>query len=288
MPKTQPIEKHIAEEILKTGYPLEVTVSDILETDWIVINNETYLDVDENKTREIDVTAVHLSEVHQFTPVSRRRHGALYVGTRLAVECKKSDTHAWVFFTRPEPLSIEIGDGQTLDFLKFISRGNKGFLDGLRLPSLHYQKMRRVARTYAEVKFEGHSSGKSEIFEASNQLMKYAAYEIEGVGKRVSPRSSNPDIHFHFLAIVFDGRLYEAIVEGGKLRLARREHILLNSRRHLKTGEYQEYMIDVVTAKGFPHYLKDLNNDIKRTRLFFSANKDKLEKKAEQFMELIG
>jgi len=60
--KRRKLGDHIREMVRRTGYPLEIEVSDILEKDWAVFNNVPYLDEDESKTRTIDIYAIHDSE----------------------------------------------------------------------------------------------------------------------------------------------------------------------------------------------------------------------------------
>jgi hypothetical protein len=53
------LEEYLKEEILKTGYPLEVEMSDLLSKDSTVFNNEPYVDEVTSKTQPIDVFAAH-------------------------------------------------------------------------------------------------------------------------------------------------------------------------------------------------------------------------------------
>jgi len=287
--KRRTLEYHIREEIQRTGYPLEIQVSDILDRNWVVFNNEPYLDEDENKTRRIDIYAIHETEMRQFVG---KREPEFFVGARLLVECKKSDTHAWVFFTRREYARPEPGDGQIFDFLEVLSKGKKKFLDELTdlFPwgKLHYDRFKRIGHTYAEVKFQGkgkESSERQEIFEASNQLMKYASYEIQKESERIAGDTSNRNVLFLFPAIAFDGMLYEAIVKGGKTRLFKRAHILLETSRYSKqSGGISSYLIDVVAKDELPQYLRSLNKDIDVIRHFFSSKEEKLAEKADVYI----
>jgi hypothetical protein len=279
-------DKHIMEELLKTGYPLEIKVSEELERNWnwIVFNNEPYFDEDASKTREIDVSAIHVREPKQL--VLRSKKSPFFLEFRLALECKKSDTHAWIFFTRPEIVTIGIGDGQTDDFLNIFSKGKKSFLNELQIPTLHYSRFKRAARTYCEVKYQGQSSGKSEIFEASNQLAKFLSFDMERERKTIAETTSSRDVMFYFAAVIFEGKLYEAIVKKGKLQLTRKDHVLLKTGIRSKVRErYFDIVIDVVTTDGISRYLKCLEEDTKILFSCFMSNRKKLESKADDLME---
>jgi hypothetical protein len=161
--KRKTTEDHIIDQIQRTGYPLEIEVSDLMErAGWIIFNNQPYLDEDEGKTREIDIYAIHETEADQFVTEPKPR---IFVGTDIVIECKKSTTHAWIFFTRPKGLPPGFGQDQTLDFLQVHSNGKKRFMSTVALPKLHYDKFHTVAHTYAEAKLQGESSEKREIFE---------------------------------------------------------------------------------------------------------------------------
>src|SRR5213592_2645104 len=174
-------EKHLLEQLAKTGFPLEVEVSDLLEPNWLVFPNEAYVDEDEGKTREIDMFAIHNSETDQLTWANPPR---LFLATYLAVECKRSETHAWVFLTRNETVPPGLGSGQTLDFLQVFSGDSQSFLEQtLELPKLHYEATEKIAHAGTPIRLKNNGSEKKasksemrdDIFEARNQLMKFSS-----------------------------------------------------------------------------------------------------------------
>jgi len=175
------MEDHIIDSIRATGYPLEIEVSNLMDRDWVVYNNQPYLDEDENKTREIDIFARH--EFSDVQALGEPKKPPFFVDIYAAVECKKSLTHAWVFFTREKLITVNFGKDQVTDFLEARLRGKKRLLDDHDLPILQHRSFERVARTYTRVKlqreqYEGQKPDKNDIFEASNQLMKYSAFQI--------------------------------------------------------------------------------------------------------------
>ena len=101
--------------ILKTGYPLELEVIDILRAnDWEVMASTNYYDEDEGKWRELDIKAykgLECGEAHH-TPAWPYR-----LTLTLIIQCKKSEKYAWVFFPIPttHDASLRL---EHIDFLK--------------------------------------------------------------------------------------------------------------------------------------------------------------------------
>lgn len=284
-------EDFLLKELARTGLPLELEVADFLEKDWLVFNEEAYVDEDEEKTREIDVFAIHETETDQHTWTKPPR---LFVGTDLAVECKRSETHAWVFLTRKKATPPGFGSGQTVDFLEAFSNGHSSFLKrgDWDLPKLHFDATEKIAHAGTPLKLRQPGGGgrgdRDDIFEARNQLMKYSNYFKKGRRERISGDPTRRDIFFLFLAIVFDGQLYEATNENGKLGLRPADKILLRSGRYSKTtGEYLTHLVDVIRREHFPEYVKTLNKDIALLRDKFTWEAKDLTAKADDAVDTL-
>jgi len=145
---------------------------------------------------------------------------------------------------------------------------------------------KELLNTYTEIKLQSESpkmkeTSEKEIFEASNQLMKYAAYDMQRTIESMASDPSKRKIQLMFLAIVFDGQLYEVMTAKGRIRLAERWHMLLRATRHSKSkGGMSRYIIDVVAKTYFPEYLKHVDDDIQVLRSFFLSNEEQLMEKA--------
>ncbi len=278
------MDEFLLEELAKTGFPLEIEVSELLDTNWLVFNNQAYVDEDEGKTRDIDIFGIHEIETAQLTAAKPTR---IFIATDLAVECKKSDTHAWVFLTRKKQTPPGFGSGQRLDFLNVFSAGKSSLLDEsgkfLTLPKLHFDMTERIAHTGVPLKLakvgKDKSDSRDDIFEARNQLMKYSFSEMKRWTEIISQDLRRREVIFMFLAIIFDGQLYEATKEKGELTLQKSDHILLRSARYSKSqGTFSEYLIDVVSKEGIPKYLTLLNKDIELLRGSFASKKGLADK----------
>jgi len=285
--KTHTKEDYIREQILKSGFPLEIETYSILEqNNWMAFANDYYFDEDEKKEREIDLTAVPFPEFdNKFNIINRVEPFSLDI--ELAIECKKIDTHAWVFFTWPSTSGL-FYSGQTLDFMQIRTNDFESSLfDVILSPPdtgglLHYSKFDRLARSYVEVKIEGQDGGRKDIFTACNQLTKFIAYSFQ---RRVDRLAKDPDhvMIMVFPVIVFDGDLYEATLgETGNIILSRRKHILLA--RHSKLSfagtDERSFLIDVVAKGYFEDYLKAVRLDIRNIEQSLLSKKHILDKGA--------
>lgn len=99
--------------VLKTGYPLEVEVIDVLKAhNWDVMVSVNYFDDDEAKWRELDSKAykrIHFGNVTCAPSLSYK------LTFTLIIQCKKSEKFAWIFFPVGEKRELNI---EYIDFLK--------------------------------------------------------------------------------------------------------------------------------------------------------------------------
>jgi hypothetical protein len=87
------LEQNILDDIQKTGFPLELRVAhELLTRGYFVDHNLYYVDKDEHKGRDIEISARRNS---QNPP---RDKPPQWVRNRLLVECKKT-MKPWVIFT---------------------------------------------------------------------------------------------------------------------------------------------------------------------------------------------
>jgi hypothetical protein len=260
------VEDHILNEIQKTGYPLEIEISDLLEKDWFVINGQPFLDLDTNEIREIDLMAAPWVEADDEL---RKGKEPIGVSIELAIECKKSNTHAWVFFTKPKKIPPGFGTAQVFDWNKALSQDKDVMSYKYVTCPVHYDNFDRVAHAYKEIKLENdRPSGKDEIFEGLNQVTKYVEFSMRQLHTAYKIQWG-PIFMFSIPAIVFEGLLFEAIVKNGKCSLYRRDEILVRKYRPSKIpGQGYRYLVDVVTKQFFPKYLEALNKDVRNIRKY--------------------
>jgi hypothetical protein len=262
-------EDFLKKEIQKTGYPLEIEVSSKLDKDWEdVYNTDSYFDKQEEKLRDIDVSAKkYFSNCFP-----------LVVATDLDIECKKNENFVWVFFTRPFEFNNEVDvSGQYIDELQIrTKRFDLDYISQLVMPktSLHYSKIKRVAVSFDEfpinVNKNKYEEGKKQIFEAQNQLTKYVTYTNELSFSE--PPQEAKFIYFAFPCIVFDGTMYEAILKDGRIEVRLAKHLVLTRSSRTSYSYYDlNYLIDIVTKSHFDSYLKEIKKDV--ASIFEIANK---------------
>lgn len=85
----------VAEELRKSGFPLEIEVADILsENGWSVFSSFLYLDYDDDVHKELDIIA------NKVLKGQIDASDYYNVQVELLIECKKREDKTWVFFPR--------------------------------------------------------------------------------------------------------------------------------------------------------------------------------------------
>lgn len=279
---------HLKNEIRRTGYPLEIQISSILDKQWhSVMNTDSYFDREEQKLRDIDINAINFLETLKMAPVLLR--------TSLAIECKKIENLAWVFFTRPYRFEIEDLAGQYIDNAQILTKNTENYQIMeliLEKTSLHYKQTKRIAISYAEFSIEKKKKNdykkKREIFEAQNQVKKYVECSFDQL-IRASRRIQGYPIEVFFPCIVLDGSMYEAIVENDDLDLKEAKHIVLFTTYRSPYAVYDRcLLIDVVHKDYFTDYLKIIHKDEASLRTIVSKNSSKITRKINDMIEMLG
>ena len=290
------LEDYLIEKMKKSGYPLEIEISDSLENErFVVFNTQYYFDEEAKQGRDIDVYAIPLEP----DPVDDRLL-PFSLTTDLAIECKKSDTHAWVFYTRPRiPMSSIYMTGQyrtTVPEPKEHSTESFEWFLQQECLILHYDKFERIAIAYEEIKKRKmdketgkevkNGSSRKEIFEAINQLVKFTCYELHGTHARIAklPRTSEREhITIFFPIIVFDGDMFEVFLVSGEPRLEKKTHMLLTTHyRCPYCGEVESFTIDIVHRSYFNEFLRKMKMHFYKTIETMLRNHDELLKKAKE------
>jgi hypothetical protein len=243
---TADLIKSIRNDILKSGFPLEVHVLNVCSTRntgrMPGIRYE-YLD----QLREIDLLAFF-----ETINVDRKKHTTFqHTITDLIIECKKSTDKPWVFFS-----SSSYAFENVASFLKYTSDFDLYFSQS-KLPPLIAQVYPRIRRShYADAAlprcvsyyeaFKGTSSP-SEIYRAIDSVITYLCYRR---GSRLKNREEFGVVsEFYLPIIVLDGRLFEASLDNPEIEVRERSHLQLRTfhRNHL-------YIIDIVTKDHFQEF----------------------------------
>lgn len=262
MEKRPELERRILEDLAKTGYPLEVRASLVLEAqDWIVTHNPTYVDVEEQKAREVDINAVRAWQVQRPGPMPHILLCSLFL------ECKKSHK-PWVFFMT----GVTQAEGARHDLRYYSGIGNlvEGsdstrdcILDANSLQSSHpYFRLDRRARTYYEP-FKGREKPEKSqaIFGALSTATK-AVLDDAARFQRITGEHGAPEWFtlFWYPVVIFSGAMYEATVPlRGDIQLAPSSHVQVAFnliRRGDRPGaDAERFVVDVVHESYFAEYL---------------------------------
>ena len=290
------LEDYLIERIKKSGYPLEIEISDALEREkFVVFNTQYYFDEERKQGRDVDIYALPLEP---DTIDDRIR--PLFLSLDAAIECKKSETHAWVFYTRPRiPMSSFYMGGQFRTTVpqsdEFTTKSFEWFLQQECL-MLHYDKFERIAIAYEEIKKKKieketgkdgkNGSSRREIFKAVNQLVKFTCYEIHRWLDRTTKLTETQDQEFmtiFFPIIVFDGDMFEVFLSSGEPILERKIHLLLDTHyRCPYCGEVESFTIDVVHRSYFNEFLLTMKGHLYKTMEAIRKNRDELVRKAKE------
>ena len=270
MTKDSEMER-IIRDIKKSGFPLEIKTSSILEADgWAVHNQEGYLDADENKWRTIDIMAHKSIEIPDSSAYSR-----LHIS--LIIECKKSNK-PWVFYVREKEGTRTFAPLMACGLVK---QASKPWLHPLHMEKwvdfLHYYSP--YFKTIAVIPYEPFKDRKrSDIFEATNQLIKALHYDMERTHDFFAreeareslrtieslPKREHPSVKMLCLfypIIVFDGKLYKLTYDDEKTKLFPSEYIqYLISYRSPRISDL--FVMDIFNQSFAEKYLKLINNEI--------------------------
>ncbi|MGA2683222.1 MAG: hypothetical protein ABSF44_15655 [Candidatus Bathyarchaeia archaeon] len=268
------IQEFLIRQIKETGIPLEIKTSLDLSQKWDhITNQDTYVDSETNKLREIDISA-YSSQIPaqdiEFEP-------------NFVIECKKSEKYAWVFFTQPKPSDFDINEfaGQFLDDLQMATKDvYRSEIRDIVFKNikLHYDEQRKCAVTFQDFKIGEVKSQfreqQNEINEARQQLKGYIAWAMRqdvDFWKPITPYS----IEMYFPCIVFKGRLYEGVVKGDDVSLVEAKHLVFSTLYKSNYSPYERNMlIDVVREDFFESYQELIMQDVRKIAKNIEINAD--------------
>jgi len=227
----------------------------------------------------------------------------------MIIECKKSTTHAWVLFTRPYDIPYFDMSGQVYDFPRLFSTESyekreeilghpflyTSYFSGIggELDGIHYYDFDRIGISYEQYKLQEDSKkerSRNDILGAINQIVKSQVADIEESFRRytetleagqydseTAKRYPYFPIKISFLAIVFDGKLFEARVAEGKTKIKESDHILYhNIYCQRETFDELDFWIDIVKREYFPTYLRKIDRSISKIQNQIISGKEQL------------
>jgi len=258
---------NIKKDIEKSGFPLEIELSNLLRNNgWGVAHQAYFYDSEEGKSRALDIIA---SRLETFTSSKFDR---LTVG--LFIECKRIMDKPWVFYTIPkgEDHAPDIGP---LFFVKFYS-----------LPELEPREYRLLQFTHlfvenipriATISYEPFSLGKTKrVFTATNQVLKALAYKKK-TGKDLLGKFTSiikGAVHILYPLIVLDGKIYKCETSADGIEVSPVDYVQYQISHGVsgELGKEETYLVEIMRKDFLTTYLGWLDNEIKKMVQFASEN----------------
>ena len=258
---SEKLEEKILKEITKTGFPLELRVSESLNNmGYYVANNLYYVDLDEDKGREIDLRAL---KNYDFKIESKQ----YFVRHLLLIECKKSSKKPWVIFTSPETsYDSEYFDVDCsgADFDAEMEGMKKAFD---QLESIHpFCKYKRRGRSFFEP-FKNNLTGET-IVKALMSTVKAS------IGMRDNKFASGGNsICFYYPIVVFEGKLFEAYLKKGNIEIDETDRLMVSFFYESSKYKNERFAIPIISEESFGTFLNELDAILEFWGLFAEKNR---------------
>lgn len=224
------IEDKIKEWLDSQGYPLEMRVAErFQQAGFSVLQSRYFNDPEENKQREIDVTAAVLK-------IGKRCLSSVI----FMIECKKSADKPWLIFMPPEPTEQHILRSAHGTFA-VSNKVREDLPETIRMqwgsvPSLH------PGTRYGHGITQAFTKGVDVPYKAVMGALKAALW-------RSSTYESIEEYVFAIPLVVIDGKLYECSLDSaGRSELTEVESGTLVLR--IKIGQLESPKVRIVTLKG--------------------------------------
>lgn len=283
-PNEEEIQKFFEEKVNQSGYTLQTEVAKKLSSKFRLSREVHYVDKDGAKGRPIDLIARTFYPKESILKEKRKRY--ILSQLELVIECKQLPNHAWVFFpSEPIPFAF-------VESVSFTDSINPDPINPY-LPYFNTRMNIPYAEGYAEFFLpdkKGSNGKEGNLYEAVMAVTKATRYEIgkmENLIKELTkayPPKLNPTRVLMFTLfqplIVFKGRMYEANLEGDKLKLKSIKYAQIP--KNYVSEKYDESVgeIHIVTFEALDEYLQLL--DVRH-----SVNTEKMINDQEKLLQII-
>jgi hypothetical protein len=276
--KTRAIENEkinkgeMADAILRSGYLLEQRVEDALRSrGYFVSANDSYVDPDTGKAREIDIYATGAERV------SRKRE---FIFPKIICECENNS----------QPVVLFVKDSQ-ISFLHYLemkvagmpsqclsSGGNAKELvpvqEFLGLGKYHHYCRGPVATQYCsflrkrQQPFDWMAKHVDEHHESLTKLICALEFYIDEYYRGYSPPKKDEvelvNLEFYYPLLILEGPLYKAQLKRDRLVLSRTYHAQFRKEYHVR-GKGVTYQIDVIAERFLTKYLDLIEEEMQKT-----------------------
>ena len=255
------LEERLLEDINKSGFPLELRVShELLTRGYFVEHNVYYVDKDEKKGREIEISALRNSQSHP------REKEPTWVRVRLLVDCKKAQADKpWVIFT--SPVTHYESYARTI-MQAGLHEPEKLEADSIASVTAHhpYWLMPRRGRSYYEG-FKGPDTGGS-----PNNIHKGVMSVIKATIARMDEDRGHPFVMYQPL-IILEGRLFEAFLDDKRqIALVKQPWIPLSFSYRSPAYDNRRFTVLFVEEANLPDLLRRFDDTLQAWALLFDQN----------------
>lgn len=265
------LKEKIVEDLLTAGFPLEVSVSNILnKSNWKVDSSVLYVDPDDQVTRELDVYAL---KIYGIGAKVKSKEDIL-IFSHLIIQCKKS-SKPWVFFDNA---------GNDYFWLGFYSLkcGKSDFISKLhnsgRALGFSGHRYKNIKKHKSFHVYDNEKHGNQAIYEALITSCKPLEYYKKMYGE------SAETAHFFTPIVVLNGTLWSASMSKKSKIILKQVNKLIVRFDYIfgadkKPEKYTYQYIEVITQKEFTKSLKEIEKDnktlLKSWIKFLNLQKDK-------------
>lgn len=229
----------IKKEIEKTGFPLELRVAEFLtRRDYYVAHSLYYIDEEENKSREVDLRALHNTEIKNVDGKTK------HIRNCLLIECKKSANKPWIFLSS----SNSSYDPAYYDLPSLPSVNVLSFEEWDHFEKIHpFCRYNVLGRSYFEA-FKNNESSEM-IFKALTTAVKATLYTMKsefGI--------AGDDLCYYYPLIVFDGDIFQAELRDGQITVEQVDSVLVSFLYKSPTYKSGEFAVPVLKESALPDF----------------------------------
>lgn len=225
------------------------------QSDLLPAYSQYYLDLDEGKGREIDVTGDK-----RWLVINGRTFYSINMSATLTVECKTS-SRPWVFYNVPVSANTRLLRDALLicskpDIFKTVGR----YLGLVRMQKFlqehhHHSKITELAVAFQEP--FTNNQNRDPIFQSLLQTTKASEFH----NSLAQERMSNQSVALTYPIVVFSGQLFSANLDDDNLTLAPSEHIVCQFA--YRSSHYdRHYLVDVVTPDYLPLLMEQIRGSV--------------------------
>jgi hypothetical protein len=234
--------KNIEEEILQSGFALEIKTQEVLvKNGWIVNTQSRYYDSIREKVREIDLVC------EKFHYDSAKKN--VINSHVLVIECKKEHSAPWVFLEQPDvkadrfSLNIITPKGTDVFYRDYQEKGCGHYFKEGPIYTCHlvpFKKNKEGENTSIDESKKSREAKKVEdakmnALESAIDQVTSALFFLAERDENFLTSLQNKYLTFLFPVIVFDGKLIGAKISGKEVLLEEKNHI-----RRLINYEFRE------------------------------------------------